>query len=501
MAFESDRPDPRPFLRSIWRRRWWLGAMILLIPAVVFVVSILLPERYEASTTLQTRATTAESAAFSSQLSPAAPSVQDAARLVDTTTVAQEAAEELGETPMDAEELLDEVTAIPEADPGVETAQLFTITAQADTPEGAADLANAFAAGLRTVLVRQSLESIDATLESLRSGDTPTRKAARRQLDEQIQELEAIRASRPASLQIVEPATAPRGPVSPRPLRNTALAVILSVLLAGALVPLLDRLDRHVHDPDELEDLAQARLLAAVPDSAFGRSPGGLEREAFQTLRTSLMYFNVDRPITSLLIASPGAGDGKTTVAMNLAGAMARADMDVLLVDADLRASPIAARTGASGRHGLASVLLEDVDPGDAIETVELGGVPFRILSGGTAVADPPAVLGSKRFRALLQDLESETDVVIVDTPPILAVSDAIPLLNQVSGVLVVGRMEQTTREGFWRAVRVSRSAEGTVLGVVATGVRDELRDAYGGYYTADDAPAGHPGVPSSSSA
>ncbi len=503
MAFGRERPDPRPFLRSIWRRRWLLAALIVGIPVLVFIGSSLLPEQYEATTTLQARTSVIEPTSGDENPFPP-PNAQEAARLVDTTTVAIEAAKELGGPSEAAGELLEDVSAVPEGDAVNQSVQLLTITARADSAERAADLSDAFATGLTAVLVRQGIKSIDETIRLLRSGDPPDRRAAKRQLDRQIQDLEALRASRPSTMQVVERATVPASPSSPRPLRNTALAFVLSVLLAGALVPLLDRLDRNVHDPDELEELSGSRLLAAVPESAFGRFPPGSEREAFQTLRTSLMYFNVDRPITSLLIASPGAGDGKTTVAMNLAAAMARAQMDVVLVDADLRRLPIAARLDASGRHGLGSVLLEEVELDDAIESVDVEGASLRILSGGAPVADPPALLGSKRMRNLMSELESEADVVVVDTPPILPVSDAIPLLGEVSGVLLVGRLEHTTRDAFWRAARVIASAQGTVLGVVATGVPDDFGERYGaGQYPASqpegtEAPAAAPARSSS---
>lgn len=495
MPFGKDRPDPRPFLRSIWRRRWLLAAMILGIPLAVYILSSLLPEQYAATTTLQARSSGAEPTLASAGASFPPPSAQEAARLVETTAVATKAAEELGESSTEASRLLEDVTAISESEAAFGSVQLFSITAQAGSAERAADVANAFATSVTTYLIEQAVNGIDDTIKALRSGAETDSPAAERSLDRQILELETLRASRPSSLQIIDRAAAPQVPASPKPLRNTALALVLSVLLAGALVPLLDRLDRNIHEPDELEELTGSRLLAAIPKRTFGNtSASGLAREAYQTLRTSLMYFNVDRPITSLLIASPGPGEGKTTVATSLASAMARSHMDVILVDADLRRRPIAAWMGTSGRHGLGSVLLGQATPADALESIAVDGGRVRVLSGGEPVLDPSVLLGSQRMHALMEEFEAESDIVIVDTPPILAVSDAIPLFARVSGVLLVGRLEQTTREAFWRADRVIRSAQGRVLGVVATDVPSELRDTYGAQYAPSEpeAAGGH---------
>lgn len=505
MASGTDRPDPRPFLRSIWRRKWLLAALIISVPLLVFVASSLLPEEYAASSTLQSSGGGLESTPVIGENPFPPPSAQEAALLVETTTVASAAATELGDSPDEARGLLEDVSAVAESEGGTAPTQVFTVTARAESAERAAAVANAFADGVRTLLTERAIESIDDTIETLRARaetDRPETRAARRSLDRQLQELEALRASRPSALQVIERATPPEGPESPKPLRNASLALVLSMLLAGALVPLLDRLDRKLHDPDELEELTGFRLLAAIPRRTFGNvGASGEAREAYQTLRTSLTYFNVDRPISRVVVTSPGPGEGKTTVATNLAIAMGRADMDVVLVDADLRRHPIAGWMGISGRHGLGSVLLGQASAGDALESVEVGGGRVRVLSGGEPVLDPAVLLGSQRMEDLMEDLSAEADVVIVDTPPILAVSDAVPLLARVSGVLLVGRLEDTTRDAFWRAHRVIESAGGTVLGVVATDVPEELRDSYGGYYAADRAPAGHMGDPSSSSA
>ena len=300
----------------------------------------------------------------------------------------------------------------------------------------------------------------------------------------QLQQLRGLRASQAGTTEIVEAAVPAAAPISPQPKRNATIALVLALLIAAALGPLLDRLDRRLRDPGELEEILEAPVLATVPDDAFpGHPPGPHVRESFQTLRASLTYFNVDRSLSSLVVASPVQQDGKTTVAVNLALAYAMDERDVVLLDADLRRPQIAARLGKEAGVGLESVLVGQSAPEEAFVYVDTGAGRLRLLPGVVPPPNPAVLLGSVRMRNLLAELTEQVDMVVVDTPGLLAVSDAIPLFNQVAGSIVVSRLGRTPKDAVRRATQVIRSAGGTVLGGVATGAHAGAGYGYYGYY------------------
>jgi receptor protein-tyrosine kinase len=277
------------------------------------------------------------------------------------------------------------------------------------------------------------------------------------------------------------------------------VAFILSLLIAAALVPLLDALDRRLRSPEEMEDLGDAPLLGSIPEDAFpGKGSGPLVHEAFQTLRAGLTYFNIDRTVSTVLVASPARGDGKTTVAANLARALAEDGKDVIAVDCDLRRPQLARRLGVGEEvnFGLDSVLIDKRQIDDALVEVEVEGGTLRVMPGG-APPNPSVLLGSDRMRSVLAELREEADMVIIDTPPLLAVSDAIPLQEQVSGTVLVARVDQTTRDSIRKSISFIATAGGNLLGFVATGVQlggvgGADADGYGYGYVSENGASGN---------
>ena len=154
-----------------------------------------------------------------------------------------------------------------------------------------------------------------------------------------------------------------------------------------------------------------------------------------------------------MLIASPTRGDGKTTVAANLSLALAQDGRNVIAVDCDLRRPQLAKRLGVAEQvnFGLDSVLIDRREADEALLEVEVEGGRLRVLPGGSP-PNPSVLLGSDRMRSLLARLREDADMVIIDTPPLLAVSDAIPLQEQVSGTVLVARMDYTSRDGVRKA-------------------------------------------------
>jgi capsular exopolysaccharide synthesis family protein len=484
--------DIRQWGRLMWRRKWLLLAIVIVIPTLVYVGSSRLPKVYQSQATINVRATAASSNLFSSHISSKS-DIAEARTLITTTVVGRRAARVLGQPPTNAGSVLSHVTVAP-TNPNESDGNFLTITARAPNPVEAARIANAVAravAQIRTANAIHIVERQIATLTAQGESSEPTGE-----MEQELQQLRLLRASQTGTTPTIEPAVPAAAPISPKPRRNATIALILALLTAAALPPLLDRLDRRIREPGELEELLDAPVLALIPDDAFpGHIPGMHVRESFQTLRASLTYFNVDRELSSLVVASPIQQDGKTTVAVNMALAYALDERDVVLIDGDLRRPQVGARLGKEVSIGLDAVLVGERTLDEALINIDVGAGRLRILPGAIPPPNPAVLLGSKRMRSLIAELAERVDLVIIDTPGLLAVSDAIPLFNQVDGSVIVSRLGQTPKEALQRAKQVIKSAGGTVLGSVATGAHAGGIYGYYGYYGYYGKEDGHNGT------
>lgn len=472
--------DFRQWWGLIRRRKWLLLAIVVVIPAAVYFVSSQLPKTYQAKATVKVLPTGAASSVFRG-VSPKA-EIAEVPTLLRTKQVIRRAARLLGEPPSAAKSLLGHVTAGP-ANPNESGSNFYAITATSSRPGEAAEIANAFALALKQVRTASAVAEINQVIRSLEA-QMESSEQAEGAFAKELQQQRLLRASQSNTTQIVEEASPPAAPISPKPKRNTVMALIFALLLAAGLAPLLDRFDRRVRDPGELEDILEAPVLAVVSDDAFpGHPPNYHVREAFETLRSSLTYFNVDRTLSSLVVASPIPQDGKTTVAINLAIAYALDERDVILIDGDMRRPQVAVRLGKEVSVGLDSVLVGERSLDEALSYVDVGAGRLRILPGAVPPPNPAVLLGSQRMRMLLAELSEQVDMVIVDTPGLLACSDAIPLFSQVSGSVIVARLNRTPQDVVRRTKQVITSAGGSVLGSVVTGARTGGIYGYYSYY------------------
>jgi capsular exopolysaccharide synthesis family protein len=449
-----------------------------------------LTKSYEASTIIQVQGTATDGGLYLGQdVTTGSVSTAKVAALVSTNAVADAASRQLGEP---RGSLRGTAGATDDEKTG-----FVTIMATAASGERAAEIANAFARALKLTRGRSGVARIDAAISQVEKdvGKLEPGDLQRTQLSEQLQALRTLRAAQSENTQVVQPAAAPASPISPNPKRNAILAFVAAILIAAGAVALAERLDRRLHDSRDLERLTGTPLLAQVPASAFpGAAPDPQLPIVFQTLRDSLTYFNVDQRLSSLLVISPLQGDGKTSVATNLGVAFARAGKQVILVDADLRSPQVASRMGTPPMPGLSEVISGSSDIQDALTEIEPFGSYLRVLPGGSIPPNPSEMLGSARMSTILAELSELSDLVLIDTAPVLVVSDAFPLFEQVAGIVGVSRLEQTPREAITRAIDVASSAGGRVLGMVATGAK-QPGDGYGyGYgYGESSKPAADP--------
>jgi tyrosine-protein kinase len=474
--------DIRQWWGLVWRRKWLLLAIVIALPVGVYLVSSQLPKTYEAKAVVRVQSLGSVLNLNGGGGAGLKAEVAEAKALVKTPAVGSRAARILGKPPYAAKGLAGHVS-VSSANPEESGSNFLAIVATSADPVEAADIANTFAKGLAKVRVANRLEIINRRIEAIEAQGRESQISAEAN-EKELHELGLLKESLGGTTPLVEEATPPAAPISPKPRRNTIMAFFFALLLSAALIPILDRLDRRIRNPGDLEELLDAPVLAVVSDDAFpGHPPSYHVRESFETLRASLTYFNVDRTLETLVVASPIPQDGKTTVAINLAIAYALDERDVILIDGDLRRPQIAARLGKEVSVGLDSVLVGERTLDEALSYVDVGAGRLRILPGATPPPNPAVLLGSQRMRMLLAELSEQVDIVVVDTPGLLACSDAIPLFSQASGSVIVARLDRTPTDVVRRTKQVIASAGGNVLGSVVTGATGGGLYGYYGYY------------------
>jgi len=389
------------------------------------------------------------------------------------------------------------------------------VAATATSPALAADIANIYT----NVFVREqqnsnhayyasALKLVEKQLKVLTSKQklSPSGIA----LAGRAQSLGVLAELRNGNVEIAQAAIPPTSPSSPKTSRNTALGAVLGLLLGIGIAFLLERFDRRIREPKDLESVYGLPLLGVVPESsALQRSGGGQgvpgaalpsgESEAFHLIRAHMRYFNVDRELRTLMVASAAPGDGKTTIARHLAAASARVGARVLLLEADLRRPTIARQLGLVSGRGLSDVLIGSISLAGATHRIELvapttdkpDGHSFDVLvAGATPPPNPGELIESHAMESLLEQAKAMYDLVVIDTPPLTAVSDAFPLLKKVDGVVIVGRVGRNRRDVAERLHETLTGAGAPLLGVIANGFKSGRRGGYGYGYGYDYTPA-----------
>ncbi|MDP3713014.1 MAG: polysaccharide biosynthesis tyrosine autokinase [Mycobacteriales bacterium] len=303
-----------------------------------------------------------------------------------------------------------------------------------------------------------------------------------------------LQAGRPkntmVSLKALDGAVTPGQPFEPRPGYNLALGLALGLTSGILLALLLDALDRTVKTSVQAEDVTGAPVLGLLPRFKRGAStnitttvPDDPAAEAYRALRTSVRFLDPDHPLQIIAVTSPSASEGKTTTAVNLAVAMAQSGERVMLVDADLRRPSVATSLGIEGVVGLSNVVTRTATLSDAVQ--HWGGL-LDVLPAGQLPPNPSEIVGSQSMGALLEELRERYDVVVVDAPPVLAVTDAVVLATQVDGVLLVLRAGSTQRGLAVEARRRLDGVGGSVVGCVLNAVANSTAQGYYAAYRHD---------------
>ena len=396
---------------------------------------------------------------------------------------------------------------------------LVTVQATANDPQFAATLANEVSRSAVTLQKNtererftRTAERVERQYEKLRSeGKAGTRQDfALATLLDRIATLRTLSVNATPS-RIAESANVPSSPAAPKPLRSTVFGGLIGLMLGFGLAFVRDSLDRRLRDSNEIQDTLNLPVVGNVRVEALGnaayvtngRGPmSDQDVESFRILRTNIEFLDVDRPIKSILVTSPLPEEGKSTVAASLAAANAAAGKRTLLVECDLRRPCMAARLSVDRSPGLSDYLAGKAGPGDIVQVVSLseagilpegrnGTAPttvdaaagkLAVIAAGSQSIRPAELLGSLRFRSFLEQVSAAYDTVVIDTPPLLSVSDTLEIVPLVDSVLLCIRADQTTRDQA-RAVKdaLAHLPQRTTA-VVITGLKPGREHDYGYY-------------------
>jgi receptor protein-tyrosine kinase len=508
-----DVPDaPRltlgDYLVPVRERRWLIVALVVVITAAVYVYEAHRPKSYVASTEVYIANTAA--ATSSTVVDPTA--VADQATLLVSTEVAAVVAQKIGYRGSPAA-LAGSVSAVPSA-----TTDFITITSTQSTSAEAVRVVNAFAQEFiaRNGVAQQTandkqISALRQQLATLTGRASPASRAQKLSDQQQIEQLQLANSTALGSATQVDPATG-SSQTGHNATEYAALSAMVALIGSILLAYMLYRLDPRLKRVGQAADVyAHPVLATVVQDSQIlyfeGDRPGlsPRSREAFRDLRVALDLAASGHRFATVVVTSAAPGEGKSTVSRNLAIALAEAGQQVALIDADLRKSSLAKKLGAEPRPGLTEVLagthtLDEVKRDISLQTsivpgleqmsARLGGwsgtsaesgTSLTLIPAGTLPPNPSAVLESEPFRALLLQIAEAHDVVVLDTAPVTAVSDAMPLIGQVGAVLLVARSGSTDRRTAQRASElIARVPGSNIIGVVVNGVPNAEAAAYG---------------------
>lgn len=473
-------PQQTADLLGVLRQRAWLIVVCAVVVAgLAYVLSSSRESRYEATALLRVVADSGP--VLPGRQIDSDPGGADRAKLVGTREVTVRAARRAG-VPLEGVSV--NATQAEESD-------VIRVTASAPQPAAAAALANAFAEEFRAELrrrararLRRAYDSISRTLESIQSlrGGRERRVALGQRLDDLQLQIDLST----GGVEIAEKAVPPVVATSPRPRRDAALGGLFGLVLGGVLALLWAQADRRVRHVSQLQDVSELPVLGTIPRSRALRGANGLslppgDAEAFRVVQANTRFFNAELDVRSVIVTSAAPGEGKTTLAWNLSVAAASGGLRVLLIEADLRQPSLVQRHGLEDNGGLIELLSESYcEMSDVMQYVPVAGdgnghgpgLGMHVVTAGHNPRNPSGLIDSDRMRAILARAEADHDLVVLDAPPVSVVSDAIPLLREVGGVIVVSYLGRSTRDGVGALLSQLRHLDVRVLGLVANGAR-----------------------------
>jgi polysaccharide biosynthesis transport protein len=495
----STELDVRDYLRTLNSRKRVVAVAIVAVVGVSLVLSYLQSPVYSATSRVLLEPTSSNSPFGSTGASPSnAIFFATELEVLKSQQVQTEVKRALGSAPSISASI-------------VRGTAIVSITALSGSAKRAAEIANAYPAayielrrketvdGLlaasdeiqkKIVSLQQQIDALGANTGgiqpvpgSVAAGQEQTLAAQQALFQGTLDKLTVDANLASGGARLVASAVVPRKPIRPTPVRNAMLALVLGVVLGIGLAFLFDYFDDSVDSREELERFTRAvPVIGGIPlvDSwkskeetrlvsrAEPRSPAA---EAYRTVRTAIQFIGLDRPLRTLMISSAGVGEGKTTTLANLGVALATAGQRVTLVCCDLRRPRLHRFFDLQNDVGFTSLLLGEVPISQALQTVPW--LPrLTILTSGPRPPNPSELLSSERTKEVFDALSAQADIVLVDSPPILPVTDALVLSRWVDGALMVFSANTTTRKQVTRSLAEAQQVGTPLIGAVLNRVR-----------------------------
>ena len=510
-------PDIGDYARIVWRRKFTVLIAMVAVVTVALGLSFIQTPKYSATAKIVLRLRV--TGIFGGNAVPidAARAVQTEIEAIQSDPVKERVRQKVGSAPKVRVS-------------GVGNSDLIAVRAESTSPNLAASVANAYAdsyiefrreQNLNEVLansqqieskvreLQRQLDELSVRTDSLppcvdnRTNPVPCtqRESAAQERNalitqqitfrDRLNQLQVEQNLAGGGAQIGTPASVPTEPFEPTPRRNAVIAAVLGLLCGVALTFLFDYLDDSVKDKEDFERavprLPVVGLIPQVPEwktrdqarLVSMAAPTSPPAEAYRILRTSIQFLTLDRPIRMIQVTSASAQEGKTTTLANLAVAFANAGIRTVAVCCDLRRPRLHQFFGLDNAVGFTSVLLGSVSLAKALQPVP-GQEGLLILASGPLPPNPAELLSSSRSAELLANLATHADMVLIDSPPVLPVTDALVISQHVESTLLVSAAGVTTRKAAARAFEMLERVNAPMVGAVLNGVPDEA--GYGGY-------------------
>ena len=444
-------------LLSVLRARWIVIVAAALIGGLLALgVSILTPPKYQAKIQFYVTVASGENAAAAAYQGSlgAQQRVQSYAALIESTDIAREVISTSG-VDLSPSEIAEKTAATADA-----KTVLLNVAVTDSDPQRALEVAQGFGEVLPDAINR--LETPDGGGPAL------------------------------AKLTVVNPPALPTSAVAPKTEQNVAIGLLLGLLSGMGMVLLVNALDRRVKSKEQLESIAGKPVVGSIPfrknedkeESAKhivpfreGHSPAA---ESFRRLRTNLQFLNVDNPPRVFVLTSSVAMEGKSETAVNLSIALAESGNRVLIIEADLRRPLVVSYMSMPDKVGLTNILSGQANFADVVQETRHDGVD--LLACGPLPPNPSELLASEMARNLLKELRNSYDYVVIDSPPLLPVTDGALLAKITDGALLVVRSNRTTGDQVAQAVDNLEKADATLLGLV-TVANKPTKKGSSGYY------------------
>ena len=343
--------------------------------------------------------------------------------------------------------------------------------------------------------VKDKITQLEGQLAAL-PADSSQRDGLEQQItlfQQQLDQLQVGASLKTGGAQLVAQAQVPDTPVEPQPLRNTLLALAVGLVLGIAIAFLVDHFDDRIRSKEDFEEASPGVAVIGLVPPVPGWSEVTEEHlatvelsaspmaESYRSVRTAIQFLAIESPVKVLQITSPVPGEGKTTTAANLAVVFASTGTRTVLIDCDLRRPRLNRFFGLPNEPGLTDVLLGRAQVEEVVRPVpDIPGL--WLLPAGVKASNPSELLATASFARLIESVELSSDFVIVDSPPLLPVTDGLVVASRVDATILIATTGQTTRRNIRRSMELCRQVDAPIVGAILNKVSEQEQYAYSRY-------------------